>query len=141
MIPNATALARIRENRIDTDVLIIDEASMIDIRLFNSLLEAIKDESQIILVGDADQLPSVGPGNILKDIIESRQFPVVTLKKIYRQEGQSLIIQNAHKVRDGVYPYTGKPKNNDFFFIEKNDPEQVISLILELVLDKLPPEI
>jgi len=136
--PKTNSFIMNEKDRLNADVLVIDEASMIDIRLFYALLKAVKEESQLILVGDADQLPSVGPGNILKDIIDSRRFPVITLKKIYRQEGQSLIIQNAHKIRDGIFPYTGKPKNDDFFFIEKNDPQQVVDLIMDLVLQKLP---
>lgn len=123
---------------IDTDVIIIDEASMIDIRLMKDLLSAIRPETRIIFVGDTDQLPSVGPGNVLSDMINSREIPVIRLKKIYRQEGESLIIYNAHKVRDGEFPFIGKPKNNDFFFIEKNEPEKVVELILELLTKRIP---
>ncbi|MDD5600587.1 MAG: AAA family ATPase, partial [Actinomycetota bacterium] len=123
---------------IDADVIIIDEASMIDIRLMKDLLLAIRPETRIIFVGDTDQLPSVGPGNVLSDMINSREIPVIRLKKIYRQEGESLIIYNAHKVRDGEFPFIGKPKNNDFFFIEKNEPEKVVELILELLTKRIP---
>jgi len=123
---------------IEADVIIIDEASMIDIRLMKNLLSAIKPETKIIFVGDIDQLPSVGPGNVLSDIISSGAVPVIELKKIYRQESESLIIHNAHKVRDGQFPFIGKPKNNDFFFIEENEPEKVVNLILDLLTRRIP---
>ena len=123
---------------IEADIVIIDEASMIDIRLMKDLLSAIKPETKIIFVGDIDQLPSVGPGNVLSDIISSGAVPVIELKKIYRQESESLIIHNAHKVRDGQFPFIGKPKNNDFFFIEENEPEKVVNLILDLLTRRIP---
>ena len=103
-----------------------------------NLLLAIKPQTGVIFVGDVDQLPAVGPGNVLSDIIGSGIVPVIELKKIYRQEGESLIIYNAHKVRDGQFPYIGKPKNNDFFFIEKNEPEEVVDLILNLLTQRIP---
>jgi len=136
--PHRNRFMKNEKNQLSADVIIIDEASMVDIRLLSSLLKAVKETTRLILVGDADQLPSVGPGNILNDIIDSRRFPVIVLKKIYRQQGQSLIIYNAHKVRDGVFPYIGKPKEDDFFFIEKNDPQQVVRLVLNLLEKKIP---
>ncbi len=135
--PKRNEFLKNEKNPLDADTIIIDEASMIDIRLLSSLLKAIKKTTRLVLVGDADQLPSVGPGNILNDMIGSRRFSVKVLKKIYRQQGQSLIIYNAHKVRDGIFPYIGKPREDDFFFIEKNDPQQVVSLILGLLQDKI----
>lgn len=126
------------KNPVDADMVIIDEASMMDIRLMRNLLLAIKPQTGVIFVGDVDQLPAVGPGNVLSDIIGSGVVPVIELKKIYRQEGESLIIYNAHKVRDGQFPYIGKPKNNDFFFIEKNEPEEVVDLILNLLTQRIP---
>jgi len=126
------------KNPVDADMVIIDEASMMDIRLMRNLLLAIKPQTGVIFVGDVDQLPAVGPGNVLSDIIGSSIVPVIELKKIYRQEGESLIIYNAHKVRDGQFPYIGKPKNNDFFFIEKNEPEEVVDLILNLLTQRIP---
>jgi len=126
------------KNTIDADMAIIDEASMMDIRLMRSLLLAIKPQSGVIFVGDVGQLPAVGPGNVLSDIIDSGVVPVIELKKVYRQEGESLIIYNAHKVRDGKFPYIGKPRNNDFFFIEKNEPEKVVDLILNLLTQRIP---
>ena len=104
--PKVNRFLKDENNPIDTDVLIIDEASMIDIRLFKSLLKAVKKSTSLVLVGDIDQLPAVGPGNILSDMISSNSFPVVRLEHIYRQDGKSRIIYNAHLIRDGLYPST-----------------------------------
>ena len=126
------------QDQLDADLVIIDEASMLDIRLFQSFLKAIKNETNLILVGDIDQLPAVGPGNVLSDIINSGIFAVVRLQKIYRQEGKSQIIFNAHRIRDGIFPVLKKSEYEDFYFIEKIEPEQVVSLILDLITQKLP---
>ena len=136
--PKLNKFLKNEANPVDADMVIIDEASMLDIMLMKNLLSAIKPRTGIIFVGDIDQLPAVGPGNVLSDIIGSDVVPVIELKKIYRQESESLIIYNAHKVRDGQFPYIGKPKNNDFFFIEKDGPEEVVCLILNLLTKKIP---
>lgn len=136
--PKLNKFLKNEKNPINADIVIIDEASMLDIRLMRNLLLAIKPQTCVIFVGDVDQLPAVGPGNVLSDIIRSGIVPVIELKNIYRQEGESLIIHNAHKVRDGQFPYIGKPKNNDFFFIEKDEPEEVIDLILNLLTQRIP---
>ncbi|MBC7332961.1 MAG: ATP-dependent RecD-like DNA helicase [Actinobacteria bacterium] len=136
--PKLNKFLRNKTNPLSADVVIVDEVSMLDIRLARSLLEAIDPESRLILVGDVDQLPSVGPGNFLRDLINSVLFPVVRLKKIYRQEGKSLIIYNAHRVRDGLFPYVGKSETRDFFFIEKNDYEEIVKLILDLIARRIP---
>ncbi|MBA7508386.1 ATP-dependent RecD-like DNA helicase [subsurface metagenome] len=136
--PKLNKFIKNEKNPIDADMVIIDEASMLDIRLMRNLLLAIKPQTGVIFVGDVDQLPAVGPGNVLSEIIGSDIVPVIELQKIYRQEGESLIIYNAHKVRDGQFPYIGKPKNNDFFFIEKNEPEEVVDLILNLLTQRIP---
>ncbi|HEY4695343.1 MAG TPA: ATP-dependent RecD-like DNA helicase [Candidatus Hydromicrobium sp.] len=136
--PKLNKFLKNEANPVDADMVIIDEASMLDIMLMKNLLSAIKPRTGIIFVGDIDQLPAVGPGNVLSDIIGSGVVPVIELKKIYRQESESLIIYNAHKVRDGQFPYIGKPKNNDFFFIEKDGPEEVVCLILNLLTKKIP---
>lgn len=136
--PKLSKFLKNEKEPVEADVIIIDEASMIDIRLMKNLLSAIRPETRIIFVGDIDQLPSVGPGNVLSDMIGSGEVPVIELKKIYRQESESLIIYNAHKVRDGEFPFIGKPKNNDFFFIEKNEPEEVVGLILDLLTRRIP---
>jgi exodeoxyribonuclease V alpha subunit len=136
--PKLNKFLKNEKEPLDADVIIIDEASMLDIRLMRRLLSAVRTSTCIIFVGDVDQLPSVGAGNVLSDIIDSGAVPVVELKKIYRQEGDSLIIYNAHKVRDGQFPYIGKPRNNDFFFIEKNEPGEVVALIMNLLTNRIP---
>ena len=136
--PKLNKFLKNEDNPIDADIIIIDEASMLDIRLMRNLLSAIKIESSLIFVGDIDQLPSVGPGYVLGDLIRSGTVPVCELKKIYRQEGQSQIIRNAHKVRDGQFPYIKNKDSEDFFFLEKNDPEEAVSLILHLLSNKIP---
>ncbi len=136
--PRLNKFLKNEDNPIDADIIIIDEASMLDIRLMRNLLSAIKIDSSLIFVGDIDQLPSVGPGYVLGDLIRSGTVPVCELKKIYRQEGQSQIIKNAHKVRDGQFPYIKNKDSEDFFFIEKNDPEEVVNLILHLLSNKIP---
>jgi exodeoxyribonuclease V alpha subunit len=136
--PKINRFLKNENDQIDADLIIIDEASMLDIRLFQSFLKAIKDETNLILVGDIDQLPSVGPGNVLSDIINSGIFSIVCLQKIYRQEGKSQIIFNAHRIRDGIFPVLKKSEYEDFYFIEKIEPEQVVNLILDLITQKLP---
>jgi exodeoxyribonuclease V alpha subunit len=136
--PKINRFLKNEEDNLDADLVIIDEASMLDIKLVKNLLKALRKETFLILVGDIDQLPAVGPGNVLADIINSKIFPVVELKKIYRQEGNSQIIFNAHRVRDGIFPDIGKSKYNDFFFIEKIEPESVVEFILNLITQKIP---
>ncbi|MFC2159475.1 ATP-dependent RecD-like DNA helicase [Actinomycetota bacterium] len=136
--PKLNKFLKDEDNPIDADIIIIDEASMLDIRLMRNLLSAIKGNSSLIFVGDIDQLPSVGPGYVLGDLIKSGTVPVCELKKIYRQEGQSQIIRNAHKVRDGEFPYIKNKDSDDFFFLEKNDPEEAVNLILHLLTDRVP---
>lgn len=139
--PKLNKFLKNENNPLSADVIIVDEASMLDIRLARNLLEAIKPQSRLILVGDVDQLPSVGPGNVLRDLINSKLFAVAELKKIYRQEGRSLIIYNAHRIRDGIFPYLGKSEGRDFFFIEKNECEDVVNLVLNLVAKRIPTKL
>ena len=129
---------RNEKNMLDGDVLIIDESSMIDVILMNSLMKAIPPHMKLILIGDIDQLPSVGAGNVLRDIIDSNQFPVIRLTKIFRQAQSSRIIMNAHKINDGRYPDLSNGKNTDFFFIEAEEPEVAANTIVELVKSRLP---
>jgi exodeoxyribonuclease V alpha subunit len=129
---------RNNDNPLQCDVLIIDEASMLDILLANSLLKAVRPGAAVILVGDADQLPSVGPGNVLRDIINSKTVRAVELKRIFRQARNSDIVTNAHKVNAGEFPYIRNGENTDFFFIEENEPEEVAKTILGLCKDRLP---
>lgn len=122
---------------LEYDVVIIDEMSMVDSYLMNSLLKAIVPGTKLILVGDMNQLPSVGPGNVLKDIISSGCFDVMKLTRIYRQDEQSDIIINAHKMIDGEDIDIAK-QSRDFVFVKRNDPDSIISAMLTLVKDKLP---
>ncbi|WP_035778829.1 SF1B family DNA helicase RecD2 [Butyrivibrio sp. MC2013] len=125
-------------NPLEGDVLIVDECSMIDIILMNALLKAIPESMRLILVGDIDQLPSVGAGNVLRDIIESAAFPVVRLTRIFRQAMESRIVMNAHRINEGHMPDISNSKGTDFFYIEDEDPEDTVSRIVELVSHKLP---
>ena len=128
---------RNEENPLDTDVLIIDEVSMVDLPLMNALLKAVMPGTRLILVGDQNQLPSVGPGSVLKDIIASRCFPVVMLTKIFRQAGESDIVVNAHKINRGE-PVILDNKSRDFFFLKRQEPNVIISVMLTLIQKKLP---
>ena len=122
---------------LEGDVIIVDEASMIDIMLMNSLLKAIKLGTRLIIVGDADQLPSVGPGNVLRDLIDSEFIKVVRLKDIFRQGKESMNITNAHRINNGELPYLNK-KGGDFFFDNRESNEEILETILDLVNRRLP---
>ena len=126
------------ENPLQGDVLIVDECSMIDIILMNSLLKAIPPTMRLIMVGDIDQLPSVGAGNVLRDIIDSDAFPVVRLTRIFRQAQSSRIIMNAHRINEGKMPDISNGRQSDFFFMENEDAETVVPQIVSLVKEKLP---
>lgn len=126
------------ENPIKAEVIILDEVSMIDILLMNNLLKAVLPGTLLILIGDVDQLPSVGPGNLLKDIIDSETIPVVRLTKIFRQDRRSLIIVNAHRVNEGKYPVIKGEKERDFYFIEEEDPQLAAQKIINLCTVRLP---
>lgn len=129
---------RNRENPLDCDLLIIDESSMIDTTLMYSLLRAVPDHARLILVGDINQLPSVGPGNVLKDMISSNRLPVSILNKIFRQAAGSRIITNAHSINKGVFPDIHNHANSDFFFMEELEPEDLLNTIVSLVSERLP---
>lgn len=131
------AFARDEDEPIDADVIIVDEASMIDVLLMNSLLNAISSTTRLILVGDVDQLPSVGPGNVLRDIIESEGVAVSRLKHIFRQSSESLITINAHKINSGEMPILNE-KDKDFFFLQNKSGESIINEISNLVNFRLP---
>lgn len=125
------------EDPLTVDVVIIDEMSMVDIRLMKGLMKALLPGTRLILVGDVDQLPSVGPGNVLRDIIDSTIIKVVKLDQIFRQAQESMIIVNAHRINQGLYPYTNK-KEKDFYFIKKRKPEEVVYTIRDLCKERLP---
>ena len=124
-------------NQLEADVIIIDEVSMVDVLLMYNLLKAIKPGTRLILVGDADQLPPVGPGNVLRDVIDSGIIPVVRLDEIFRQARQSMIVLNAHRINQGEYPLMNQ-KDRDFFHISKDSPDDILKAIEELVSDRLP---
>ena len=123
---------------LEGDVLIVDEASMIDISLMNSLMKAVPQTMRLIFVGDVDQLPSVGAGNVLRDIIDSGMIPVVRLTRIFRQAMTSRIITNAHKINSGQYPDMSNGNDTDFFFIKDTDAEHAATEIVNLVRNRLP---
>ena len=129
---------RNEENPLEGDVLIVDECSMIDILLMYNLVKAVPDSMTLIFVGDVDQLPSVGAGNVLRDMIESECFPVIRLTRIFRQAQTSRIIMNAHRVNKGQMPDISNGRNTDFFFVSKDTPEDAANEIVALVRKKLP---
>jgi exodeoxyribonuclease V alpha subunit len=128
------------ESPLDCDLLIVDEASMIDTLLMHHLLKAVPSRATFVLVGDVNQLPSVGAGNVLRDIIESRAVPVVELTEIFRQARESSIIVNAHLINQGRMPnlISSQEKLDDFYFIEQEDPEKVLEMIITLVKERIP---
>lgn len=130
-------LLRDESSPLECDVLIVDEASMIDINLMNNLLSAISLGTRLIIVGDVDQLPSVGPGNVLRDIIESNSIKIVRLNEIFRQGKESMITVNAHLINDGKMPMLNK-KDSDFYFIECYDTEKILEQIISLINTRLP---
>ncbi len=139
-VPEESTVARFERNEqnpLETDVIIIDEMSMVDINLLHSLLKAVMVGTRLILVGDVNQLPSVGPGNVLKDIIDSHCFNVVKLTKIFRQAMNSHIITNAHKINAGEHIVLDN-QNPDFFCLKRYDVNSIIGVMVALIRDKLP---
>ncbi len=128
---------RNEENPLEADVIIIDEMSMVDIHLFQSLLNAVSVGTRLVMVGDRNQLPSVGPGQVLQDLISSGSFPVVILKKIFRQAGESDIVVNAHKINRGER-ISFDNKSRDFFLLERNDVNVIYKHMIQLIKEKLP---
>ncbi len=138
-IPRSGTFEHDAANPLDTDVIILDEVSMIDIALMYHFLAALKDDCCLIYVGDTDQLPSVGPGNVLRDMIGSSVLPCVRLEHIFRQASGGLIVQNAHHVNQGEYiDAPEKGEQSDFYFIEADDPDEIIKSLKHLVLDRIP---
>lgn len=125
------------KNPVDSDLVVVDEASMLDVPLAASLAGAIKSSTSLILVGDIDQLPPVGPGNFLRDVIEARRFPVSRLTHIFRQEAGSTIVDNAHRINAGEYPLFSKD-SGDFFLIEEDNPAEAANKVVELCSKRLP---
>jgi len=136
--PHDNTYQRNEENPLPYQFVIVDEFSMVDILLFYHLLKALPRESHLLLVGDADQLPSVGPGNVLRDLLRSEAIPTVRLIELFRQAQQSKIIVNAHRINAGQMPSTRTEANSDFFFMAEEDPTRAQQLILDLVQRRLP---
>ena len=128
---------RNEENPLEADVIIIDEVSMVDLPLMSALLKAVLPGTRLVLVGDCNQLPSVGPGSVLRDIINSKSFPVVMLSKIFRQAEESDIVVNAHKINRGEEVMLDN-KSKDFFFLKRQDVNVIISVLITLIKNKLP---
>ena len=136
--PQENGFKRDRENPLEADVVIVDEMSMVDLVLMNNLMKAIPQHATLIMIGDVDQLPSVGAGNVLTDLIASGQITVVTLTEIFRQAQESYIVTNAHLINRGKFPQTTGPADRNFFFIEEEDPDRAVDLICDLVGKRLP---
>ena len=129
---------RNKKNPLECDLIIVDECSMIDTHLMLHLLKAIPDNARVILIGDIDQLPSVGPGNVLRDMIDSEKIEVSMLKKIFRQAQGSKIVTNAHRINSGYFPDVENTKNSDFLYFESNDQEDILQKVIELVHTRIP---
>src|SRR6202171_3353913 len=135
--PKGGGFRRDDGNPLDFDLLVVDETSMVDVLLMNPLLKAMPDQAALLIVGDVDQLPSVGPGQVLTDMIASGAIPVVRLTEVFRQAAASRIIVNAHRINQGVIPDLRKPEaESDFYFVEAEDPETAVARIIELVKDR-----
>jgi len=136
--PAQGGFQRTSDHPIEADIVLVDEGSMIDIRLFSDLLEAVPEHAQLILVGDVDQLPSVGPGNVLQDVIASGVAKVVRLDQIYRQGDASEIVLAAHQVNDGAIPKSSSVSTGDFFVIEREDPDAIVDTVRTVVMERIP---
>src|SRR6266851_10385363 len=136
--PGTNGFKRDSRNPLQTELLVVDETSMVDVVLMSQLLQAVPARACLLLVGDVDQLPSVGPGTVLADIIDSGAVPVVRLTEIFRQAGHSWIVRAAHRVKNGEMPEPAPDKHGDFFLVEASTPEAVISRIVTLVRERIP---
>ena len=137
--PKGGGFKRNAENPLDCELLVIDETSMVDVPLMHALLKALPDSSALLIVGDIDQLPSVGPGQVLADIIQSEAIPVVRLTEVFRQAAESRIITAAHRINKGQMPDLARPEgDSDFYFVNAADPEAAVPLIVDLVKNRIP---
>lgn len=137
--PKGGGFKRGEDNPLDCDLLVVDEASMVDVMLMQSLIKAVPDRSALLIVGDIDQLPSVGPGQVLADVISSGAVPVVRLTEVFRQAAQSRIIISAHRINQGAIPDLSLPgTDSDFYFVQASDPETAVQRIIELVKTRIP---
>ena len=136
--PKGGGFKRDGDYQLDCDLLIVDEASMVDVMLMQALMKAVPDDAALLIVGDIDQLPSVGPGQVLADVIASGAVPVVRLTEVFRQAAQSRIISNAHKINQGSIPDLPKPESDsDFYFVQADDPETAVPRIVDLVKTRI----
>ncbi len=136
--PSLGGFKRDREHRLDLDLLVVDETSMVDVVLMNQLLRAVPDRTCLVLVGDVDQLPSVGPGMVLSDLIGSGVIPVARLTEVFRQAGRSWIVRAAHQVNEGLVPEAAPAGSGDFYFVEANEPAVIVERIITMVRDRIP---
>ena len=137
--PKSFGFKRNEENPLDCDLLVVDESSMVDVSLMHSLLKAVPDHAAVLIVGDIDQLPSVGPGQVLADIIASNAVPVVRLTEVFRQAARSKIITSAHRINQGQMPELARPDGeSDFYFVPAEDPDQAVTRILDMVKNRIP---
>ena len=137
--PKSGGFKRNVDNPLDCGLLVVDEASMVDVMLMQALLRAVPDGAALLIVGDIDQLPSVGPGQVLADIIASGAVPVVRLAEVFRQAARSRIVTSAHGINRGAIPNLGKPEgDSDFYFVQADDPETAVPMIVELVKTRIP---
>jgi exodeoxyribonuclease V alpha subunit len=137
--PQAFGFKRNEDNPLECDLLVVDESSMVDVLLMQSLLKAVPDRAALLIVGDIDQLPSVGPGQVLADIISSGIAPVVRLTEVFRQAAQSRIITSAHQINSGSIPDHSRPEDDsDFYFVPADDPEAAVRRIVDLVKRRIP---
>ena len=137
--PRSGGFRRDADNPVACDLLVVDEASMVDVLLMHALLKAIPDHAALLIVGDIDQLPSVGPGQVLADVIGSGTVPVVRLTEVFRQAAMSRIVVNAHRINDGAVPDLDKPRgDSDFYFVPADDPERAVPRVIELVRTRIP---
>ena len=137
--PKGGGFKRGGDNPLDCDLLVVDEASMVDVMLMQALMKAVPDKAALLIVGDIDQLPSVGPGQVLADLISSGAVPVVRLTEVFRQAAQSRIITSAHRINQGSIPDLSPPvTETDFYFVQADDPETAVGRIVELVKTRIP---
>jgi len=137
--PQSGGFRKDDDNPLDTDLLVVDEASMIDVPLMHALIKAVPRHAALLIVGDIDQLPSVGPGQVLADLIASGAVPVVRLTEVFRQAAQSRIVTMAHRINKGELPEFEKPEGeSDYYFVEANEPERAVDVIMELVRERIP---
>jgi exodeoxyribonuclease V alpha subunit len=136
--PRTGVFRRTEEAPLDYDLLVVDETSMVDVPLMRALLRALPDQAALLLVGDVDQLPSVGPGQVLADVIASGAVPVVRLTEVFRQAAESRIIVNAHRINQGLMPDLASVESGDFFFVDATDPDEGVRKLLAIVRERIP---